>query len=175
MVRHRPQSGPEEKREGREARASQSMLVFRTGSVLLGIPARYVDALHAPPQITPVPLAPSYVAGVAILRGEVVPLLDIEKFLELEQRSEASSASPLRQRGTSFERVAVVEAAGMHVGVLCNEVRGIIPVSATPSAEGRVTKGRMLGKVVAEEVNTEDGVLVVLDLPKLLEEARVKL
>jgi purine-binding chemotaxis protein CheW len=150
------------------------MLVFRAGAVQLGIPARYVDALHAPPQSTRVPLTPTYVVGVAILRGEVVPLLDIEKYLELEAPSESTDRTR-RKRGSAFERVAVVEASGMHVGVLCSEVRGIIPIRPTSSAEGRVTKGRMLEKVVAEEINTKDGVLVVLDLPKLLEEARVKL
>lgn len=197
MVRHRPQTDSEQKQDGRGAgspemaeksrrsstgahrshsvEGSESMLVFRANTVTLGIPAHFVDGLHAPPQSTPVPLAPSYIAGVAILRGEVVPLLDVAKFLELEQLTEVPAVSALRQRGTSFERVAVVAAAGMQVGILCGEVRGIIPVALTVSQDGRVTKGRMLDKVVARELSTDDGVLVVLDVPKLLEEARVKL
>lgn len=146
----------------------EPVLVFRAGSLKLGIPAHYVDALHAPPQHTPVPLAPNYVVGLAIFRGEVVPLVDIGQFFE-------QASHDAGERSASFERVAVISTPEMQVGILCSEVRGIVPVDITEQQDGRVTRGRRLEKVVAAEVSTNDGILVVLDVPKLLDEARVKL
>jgi len=155
-------------------RGRNSTLVFRAGALWLGIPSHYVEQLHAPPQMTPMPLAPDYVSGLAIFRGEVVPLLDIERFLKLEEPEEKLRESTSRGRSSTFKRVAVVFADGMHVGIMCSEVRGIVSVEPPADSGVAVARGRRLERIAAFEVSTKDGILVVVDVPKLLEEARVK-
>ena len=92
-----------------------------------------------------------------------------------EEAEELSGDDPKRERSSAFERVAVVSASGMQVGILCGEVRGIVPISLDTEQEVKLARGRRLERVVATEVDPKDGVIVVLDVPKLLEEARVKL
>jgi purine-binding chemotaxis protein CheW len=153
----------------------EPLLVFRVGDLWLGLPAHVVDQLHSVPVSTPVPLAPAHIVGLAILRGEVVPLLDLERFLELDVAPAApDDAEADRPLGAATRRVAVISAAGMQVGVLCREVRGIVPLQAPAQPGLKVARGRVLEKVAAAEISTDDGVLVVLDPIRLLEEARVR-
>lgn len=160
--------------ESLKGEGAEPLLVVRAGELWLGLPAHVVDQLHPAPVMTPVPLAPNHVMGLAILRGEVIPVLDLERFLEIEEGPAGASAQDQWLQGTSARRVAVVSAGGMQAGLLCGEVRGIVPVRA-PSQPGlKVARGRRLEKVASGEISTEHGVLVVLDPIKLLDEARVK-
>lgn len=159
--------------ESLKGEGAEPLLVVRAGELWLGLPAHVVDQLHPVPPMTPVPLAPAHVLGLAILRGEVTPVLDLERFLELEE-APAAATQDQWLGGAAARRVAVISAGGMQAGLLCNEVRGIVPVRA-PSQPGlKVARGRRLEKVASGELSTEGGVLVVLDPARLLDEARVK-
>jgi purine-binding chemotaxis protein CheW len=152
---------------------AEPLLIVRAGDLWLGLPAHAVDQLHPVPDMTPVPLAPAHVLGLAILRGEVIPVLDLERFLELEE-APAGVGEDQWLGGAAARRVAVISAGGMQAGLLCAEVRGIVPVRA-PSQPGlRVARGRRLEKVASGEISTEGGILIVLDPARLLDEARVK-
>jgi purine-binding chemotaxis protein CheW len=162
--------------ESLKGEGAEPLLVVRAGDLWLGLPAHVVDQLHPAPAMTPVPLAPAHVLGLAILRGEVIPVIDLERFLELDEAKASAGAAAQDQwpQSTAASRVAVISAGGMQAGLLCTEVRGIVPVRA-PSQPGlKVARGRRLEKVASGEISTEQGVLVVLDPTRLLDEARVK-
>jgi chemotaxis signal transduction protein len=147
----------------------EAMMIFRVGGLWAALPAHNVAALHSPIPPTLVPLAPDYVPGIASFRGEVVPLLDVAKFLEVAERDPAQSA-----RGARFDRVAIVEAAKMRVGLLLHEVRGVVPVSRESRRALQATRGRRIEAVATGELSHGDDVVVILDAAKLLNAARVK-
>ncbi len=145
--------------------ASESMLVFRVGTLWLAIPSREVVQLHAPVPVTPVPLAPSHVPGVVSLRGEVVPLLSLDEYF-------TGIATEPGQEAT-FVRIAVVASVGMRVGILCHEVRGVLTPLGEMQPFSSVGDPR-LEQAAAGQIIMDDELLVVVDLGRLLEDAKVK-
>ena len=68
-------------------RAAQTHSIFvtlRLGGQLFGVPVTHVQDVIRKQRITPVPLAPSVVAGVLNLRGRIVTAIDMRKRLGLE-------------------------------------------------------------------------------------------
>jgi purine-binding chemotaxis protein CheW len=116
----------------------------------------------------PLPLAPAHIPGVVSLRNQVVPLLDLGRFLELAPRAAAAPGEAGRPG-----RIVLVTAAGMRVGLLCDRVLGIEEVPPSRLRRCQVVQGEALVEH-AQEAELEAGVLVVLSLERLLEAASVR-
>jgi chemotaxis signal transduction protein len=108
-----------------------------------------------------VPRTPSYMVGVANVRGQVVPILDVRPLLGL---------SPAEIRpGT---RALVVEAEPLRAGIATEGVLGlgafdeVIPTSdARPQRQNAFAIGLL---------RRNDGCAVLLDVPGILEALRIK-
>ncbi|WP_026694712.1 chemotaxis protein CheW [Peribacillus kribbensis] len=59
----------------------QKAVIFTAGKDEYAIPVTYVYSIERPVNITPIPQMPGYVAGLAKVRDELLPLLDLEKIL----------------------------------------------------------------------------------------------
>jgi chemotaxis signal transduction protein len=108
---------------------------------------------------TTVPRAPAYVLGVANLRGNVVPIVDIGPLLGLPPH-------PAREA----LRTVVLEDAGIQIAVPTDEVLGlesfdgVLPRDeAAPNSRGELARGRL---------RRSDGLATLLDVPRLVEAAR---
>jgi purine-binding chemotaxis protein CheW len=144
------------------------VLTLCVGSTWLAIPTEAVVEVAAPRDVTPVPLCPDYVPGIMGLRRTVLPLLDLARFLGLSAGEEGAP------REVGFPRVAVVAAAGMRVGILCDQVRGI--VSPAPEDLRRTDLARLgrLGEFATAVFETARALVVVVDPVALLEAARLR-
>ena len=56
-------------------------LIFRSSGILYAMSTDYVNEIFTSVDITTVPMAPNYVAGVINLRGAVVPIIDFRLLL----------------------------------------------------------------------------------------------
>ncbi len=65
----------------------KKIVVFKLGKQLWGIDLKYVREVVRVKQYTKVPTTTDYVLGVFNLRGQIVPLLDISKILNVERES----------------------------------------------------------------------------------------
>ncbi|MBM3810371.1 MAG: chemotaxis protein CheW [Acidimicrobiia bacterium] len=63
-------------------------VVVKVGAGMFGLPMRRVMETDRLPRITPLPFVPDFVPGVANLRGEVLPLIDLRLLLGLEADSD---------------------------------------------------------------------------------------
>jgi purine-binding chemotaxis protein CheW len=120
--------------------------------------AREVVALE---ELTVIPRTPAYVAGVASVRGQVVPILDVRPLLGLP-------SSEIRP-GT---RALVVEAGPLRAGMATEGVLGlgafdeVIPMGdARPQRQSAFAIGLL---------RRDDGSAVLLDVPGILEALRIK-
>jgi purine-binding chemotaxis protein CheW len=86
-----------------------SVLVFRCGSLFAGLPTGVVREVFRPLPLEPVGEAPSFVRGLAMVRGQAIPVLDLRRFLGLEAAVEA-----LRWVSVSVD--------GRHVALAVDEV-----------------------------------------------------
>jgi len=97
---------------------SLQVLPLQLGNETYAIDATLVERIDLLPEITPVPCTPDFVAGVINLRGRVLAILDLHKFLGLE--------GVVIQKGT---QVITVRAAGMEVGLLADSTEGVCTLS----------------------------------------------
>jgi purine-binding chemotaxis protein CheW len=145
---------------------TEPLLTFRVGSALLGVPAELVQEITDRTEASPIPLAPAHVLGLMPLRGEAIPLVDMNRFLGL-------AAEPLENELERPERVLVVCAEGMVVGLCCERVLGIEQVRLDALTPPRLHANSAMAPYVTAEVDRPASVLARLNLGALLKAARV--
>src|ERR1700728_2316727 len=74
---------------------ARSFLTFRVGSRLYALPADDVVEVVRTPQFARVPNAPQALAGLANLRGVVLPLVDLRTLLGLDEAPERGARTVL--------------------------------------------------------------------------------
>ena len=104
---------------------------------------------------TVVPLAPAHLLGVANLRGNLMPVVDIRPFLGL------TPASADRE-----VRALVVERDGVQAGLLIDEVLGLEPLEGLVLAEEDDGSGAC--NIVAGRLEREGGAVTLLDVGAVL-------
>ncbi len=154
------------------------LAVIRLGREIYGVDVRYVYEIRPLTHLTRVPRTPPWVAGVVNLRGRIVSVLDLQKYLNLPG-AETDGAPP------SVRHLAVVETAEMEMALLVDEVTAIeiLPankIQEAPTAVRGIRAEYVRGVVVRDQTGsvpaeTAKGhgqagkaILVVLDLPALL-------
>ena len=119
-----------------------------------------VREVHQLRNLTALPCTPAFVAGIVNLRGQILAVVNLKKFFGLPERGI-----------TEFDKVIVVRAGEMELGLLADDILGVraVPVGAigpAPAALSGLRKEYLKG-VTAEP-------LIVLDVAKLLADPRIR-
>jgi purine-binding chemotaxis protein CheW len=96
------------------------VITFALGRERYAIETRFVREVIRLVDFTPVPGAPEFVLGVTHLRGEVLAIVDLRKFLRVAHRGV-----------TDLSRVLVLGAGEPELGVLADAVEAIGPLPVT--------------------------------------------
>lgn len=83
-------------------------------------PMGEVSEILAMPELTPIPLTKAWLLGVANVRGRLLPLVDLAKFLNLESKQRLKS-----------RKVMVVDQDGVFSGILVDQVLGMLQFTAS--------------------------------------------
>lgn len=159
------------------------LAIIRLGREIYGLDVRFLFDIRPLTHLTHVPRTPSWVAGVVNLRGRIVSVLDLQRYLNLPGGEGKESQFAERQ-------MAVVETPDMELAILVDEVQSMetIPVQKIQEATSAVRGIRMeyvQGVVVYEQGSNsligssnghsdqENSMLVILDLPALLADSRL--
>ena len=134
-------------------------LTFRLGRETYALPVKYVREVRPLEQLTPMPCTPEFVGGVMNLRGNILSLVDLRKFLNVEQEGISDLMS-----------VIVVEAAGLEVGIMTNRVDEVIllPLADLKPASSAVSG---IGAEYIKGITAQ--ALVLLDLEAILTDERM--
>jgi purine-binding chemotaxis protein CheW len=144
---------------------SVSRLVrFGVGDLWLAVAAEEVEEISALGRLSALPGAPPHIAGLMILRSRVVPLLALDRLLAVATSEEASRESA--------GRVIVVSVEGMSVGLLVDRISGVSVVAASDMRPVTSVQGDALLRYARAEIDEAEGLLIVLDMPRLLDDAR---
>jgi len=147
------------------------LVVFRVGSEEYVIDVRRVREVVAPLPVRRMPRIPEFLEGVADLRGEVIPVVDVRRRFGLH------AGTPTRKT-----KLMVVQMAGAPVGLVVDAVLEVlrVPRSAirpTPSLAGRDAPGLFLGivgglgsaRVGRESRSAATGIKFLLNVKALLD------
>jgi purine-binding chemotaxis protein CheW len=147
----------------RIAQREEEFFVFRVGELTLGVRSDLVREVTRMGLLTPLPRAPSFLLGVVGHRGEVVPLVDLLRFL-----GQGESRAPAAARSRLF----VSEQGDFVVGFLADQVVGLRQIRVSdklPAPAGMGTTSEFLEGVVQSR---EFGTLSLLDLSRVVLAAR---
>jgi purine-binding chemotaxis protein CheW len=146
------------------------LLVFCLGREVYGFEAHHALDIRPASSITRVPRVPAYFAGVTHLRGRILSVLDLARFLGLDRQQEGEEPSP--------RHLLIVEQADVEFAMLVDEVLAVRSIAldklqpagdALPDLPGQYVRG------VAHDPDlaTGAGPVVLLDLPSLLADERL--
>ncbi|MDY6875189.1 MAG: chemotaxis protein CheW [Chloroflexota bacterium] len=141
-----------------ESEAMQ-LVVFSLADETYGIATDYVRDVQPLQHVSPVPCTPDFVVGVINIRGSIYSLVDIRSFFGVPEREI-----------TDATKVIVVDAAGLEVGILADDVSGAMSVllaEIKPSLAAQATIKEEYIQGVTKDM------LIILNLEALMRDERM--
>jgi purine-binding chemotaxis protein CheW len=135
------------------------LIEVAVGEERFGIDLQQVQEIQPLKGLTPVPGVGAYWAGVVNLRGQLYPVLDLRRYLQLP------GAEPLEGG-----QLVLVSAAGLKVGLWAGEVLGMREVAPDEVKPSLLDRHGLPQDLVA---GVTADLLVVLDLEALLADPRL--
>ena len=137
-------------------RSDMQVVLFELAGKRYGVDVGQVQSVIDMMEITSVPNAPYYVEGVTNLRGEILPVIDLRKKLNIEAR----------EAGTHFNTI-VVSRGGRAIGFAVDQVNVVMDLAGeaiedVPSIACGVENDSIFG--VAKQ---DDYLILLIDLFKV--------
>ena len=132
---------------------------FFVGEALCGMDILKVQEINKLIEMTRVPQAPEYVLGILNLRGEIVTIIDLGKKLGLKS-TELSEKT----------RNIIVNSNGEHIGLMVEQISDVVQAKFEKIEAPPANIGGVQGKYFTGVFKTEDSLIGILDVEKVLEE-----
>jgi purine-binding chemotaxis protein CheW len=148
------------------------VVTVRLGQEVYGMEADYVFDIRKLESLTRVPRVPDWIAGVTNLRGRIISVVDLHRFLGLPSAEKEDGAE------STARYMVVVETQSMELGLLVDEVKTVETLPRTLIQEASsVVRGiqieYMQGIVVPTRAGADTSPRLILDLPALLADKRL--
>jgi len=138
---------------------STQLVVFSLANETYGIPTEHVREVQPLREISPVPCTLDFVVGIINIRGSIYSVVDIRKFLGVPE-----------QEVTDLTKVILVNAAGLEVGILADDVSGSTSVPLAeikpPLATAASIKEEYIQGVTSD-------MLIILNLEALMRDEQI--
>lgn len=138
---------------------SVEVVEFALAFETYAVPIRFVREVLAIKELTPVPCAPPFVAGIVNVRSQILPVIDLKRFFDLPEEGIADLHHIIIFRGETLE-----------VGVLADLVTGVRSLSLANLQCSLPTLAGIRADFI--EGVTQDG-KVLLDAEKILSDRRL--
>jgi purine-binding chemotaxis protein CheW len=124
-----------------------------------GVESTYVREVHPVSELTRLPCTPRFVAGIVNVRGEIVSVVDLKKFLELPDKGL-----------TDLNKMIVLQSDSMMFGLLADAVNGVRDIAAR---DIHPPPPHLTGIRAAYLKGVAEGRMALLDGGKLLSDTRM--
>lgn len=138
---------------------SMQLVVFSLANETYGIATDYVREVQPLRNVSPVPCTPEFVVGVINIRGSIYSVIDIRGFFGVQ-----------KQDITELTKVILVNAAGLEVGILADDVKGATSVPLSEIKAALAAQATVKDEYV--QGVTKD-MLIILNLEAVLRDERV--
>jgi purine-binding chemotaxis protein CheW len=142
---------------------TETLLCAEVAGTAFAVDARHVERVAEIGPLTPLPRAPAHLPGLLLCGSRAVPLLDLALFLGLGQEAGADEG----------ERLVVLQLGELEAAVRCRRVRLLREIEPASLTEPQATQGDRLLHFARAELHDGERIVTVLDVGRLLEEARV--
>lgn len=146
--------------------ADEQFIIFRLGDQDYGIAIGAVSEIARPPEhITRLPKSPAFIDGVMNLRGSVVPIMDLRRRFDLEERKQLDSC-----------RILILAIGEVTAGFLVDSVAKILKVPSDaicPAPELSPEQMRLISRLVNLEASGQ--LILLVDPAQLLDQVEADL
>ena len=120
VLRERARALAREPKPTGAAQESIDVIEFRLASETYAIETAFVREVHPMKDFTPVPGTPPFVLGIINLRGQILSVIDLKKFLNLEDKGLGE-----------LNKVIIIRNDRMEFGILADVILGTHPIPRT--------------------------------------------
>lgn len=139
----------------------RQIVVFKLGQEEYGLQIDQIKEVVITPNITRMPQMPSYMKGVANIRGNVIAMLDLEKKFDLE-RSESAA------HDNNF--TLVIESEEYKMGILVREVPNTLSISSASIEDSLFTGEQAEQSYILGIIKLDKRLIILLDIFKVISE-----
>ena len=106
--------------------------------------------------LTPLPCTPAFLRGIVNIRGQILPVIDLDQFLDLRKREE-----------TEHARIIVLHADGVRLGVIADSIVGVRAIATSQIQSSLVTlsghRAELLKGVDVDRLAILDATAIISD------------
>jgi len=143
--------------ESNEPEAQRQIVAFRAGEEVFGLEIGNVREVIEYREVTPVPRAPEFVAGIISLRGAILPVVDLRKRIGVEPTEPGPETV-----------ILVLEVDGRRVGLVADRILDILKAGPERALRTKERKGAVAQEYIKEILKVEDQVVILLRVEKLI-------
>lgn len=130
---------------------------FLVGDALCGMDILTIQEINKLIDMTAVPQAPSYVLGILNLRGQIITSIDLGKKLGLGETD--MSQDP---------RNIIVNSRGEHIGLMVRKISDVVQANKDKFEPPPSNMGGIQGEFFTGVYKTENKLIGILDVDKVL-------
>jgi len=139
-----------------------SLVTFKISSELYGIDIMDVMEIIRLCEVTPIPNSPDFIDGVINLRGDIIPIVDLKKRFNFEEKSFTEEEELLRG-------IIIIYANDLRIGIIIDQVYRVInigrdEIKPPPQMITGIGAEYIQGVVKLDE---DDILLILLNIKKL--------
>lgn len=144
------------------AHRTLQIVVFKLGQEEYGLHIDQIKEVVITPNITRMPQTPSYVMGVANIRGNVIAIFDLEDRFNLTRT--------IQKQGSKY--TLVVEGEDVKMGLLVNEVPNTVSVNTADFDEsvGIINDANAETNYIKGIIKTDDRLIILIDIFKVIDQ-----
>lgn len=137
------------------------IVVFKLGQEEYGLHIDQIKEVVITPTITRMPQTPSFVKGVANIRGNVIAIFDLEERFNL-----------IRTQTTGNKYTLVVESEDVKMGLLVNEVPNTVTVNAADLDEsvGIINDVSTESNYIKGIIKSGQRLIILIDIFKVIDQ-----
>ena len=132
---------------------------FVLGQERYAFESSYVSEVYPLRDLTPIPCTPAFVLGIVNVRGQLLPVIDLDEFLDLRKREE-----------TEHARVIVLDVDGVRVGVIADSIVGVRAIATSHIQASLLTLTGRSGELLK---GVDGGHLAILDAAAIISDERL--
>jgi purine-binding chemotaxis protein CheW len=141
------------------------LIVFRLGAEEYGIRIEQVKEVTVTPEIARMPKTPTFIKGVANIRGDIIAIMDLEERFRI-----APVVQTERPMRTNITYTLVIEAENYTIGILVREVPQslTIPVSKIDKTPGIIQEANVQENFIDGIAKVEGRLIIIFDMKRIL-------
>jgi purine-binding chemotaxis protein CheW len=145
------------------------LVVFKLGGEEYGVRIEQVKEVTITPEIAKMPRTPSFIKGVANIRGDIIAIMDLEDRFAI-QRTER-----LPGKRSNRTYTLVIESAEFTIGLIVQEVPQSlsIPVSQIDKAPHLIHEKGKIENFIEGIGKAEGRLIIIIDMLKILSSEEV--